>query len=484
MADQKLKEGSLAQSKLIRLLSSFSSKEFREFEKFVHSPAHNNRNDVSRFFTEIKRFYPSFSSSNFTKENIYSKLYPKNKYRDDTIRRLASNLLKTAEEYISYMMFKNDRFNYDKYALDYFFSKKMDMFFWKQLDKTEGFLESRKIRNAEYFYRTALITEARDYYLSQVDVSREKADLQKQIDSVWGYCVITLLRLYGVGINDNNYFNKNYDLKFLEPLLGILKDPGFPDSKAAEMYLAGLELIKNISDDAAFLRLKELLDKNFDVLEKWESFNLYAAIQNHLFIRSLDPKCDVTGIDFEITDKMLKLGLLTEKGWITSEWFVTVFLKAIRAGEIRYAEKFIDDYKLKLFKNERENILNYTRSELAIAKGEFEKALGFLAKTKFNNVHEKLRVNHMYIKIYYETGMSESFFYSVESFRHIIKDFKSISEGIRVLYENFIKYVTKLYKIKINESDIPLELLKQEIINAQIIGNKWVIEKVKELESK
>src|SRR5258706_14034499 len=92
-----VKNNSIQEINIIRILKTFTGDEMREFGKFVNSPFHNNRSEVRRYFSEIKRFYPSFQQSNFSKEEIFSRIHPDKKYRDDVIRRLSSNLFRLAE---------------------------------------------------------------------------------------------------------------------------------------------------------------------------------------------------------------------------------------------------------------------------------------------------------------------------------------------------------------------------------------------------
>ena len=56
---------SLRNSNPVEILKTFSKDEVKEFDKFVHSPFFNCRNDVTRLFRELKRFYPTFDGKNF-----------------------------------------------------------------------------------------------------------------------------------------------------------------------------------------------------------------------------------------------------------------------------------------------------------------------------------------------------------------------------------------------------------------------------------
>jgi hypothetical protein len=478
------KEDSFRNSNIIKLLTLFSRNEKSEFGKFVHSPL-NPRSEVTRFFDELKKYFPLFEKKDFSREVIFSRLYPGKKYRDDVIRRLSSNLFKLAEDFIAYKMFREDEYEQKNNVLRYYSNKNDDHFFWKEAAKLEAYLEKQPLRNEEYFFKLKRISTAKAYYISQYDATRKKFDnTQERITQTWHYSILGLLSTYDAAVNDMQIFNKKHNIDLLKPLLKLYKNPSLEKTSAAEIHYHSIMLNSESRTDETFFKLKTLLDENSGTLEKAELMGFYVVMHNYLFERSLIPGVDNSKLDFEITLKMLDLGLLTEKGNISAEWFVNVFLKAIRAGEIKFAEKFISDYESMLSANERSNVVNYAYAELEMTKKNFKKAPEYLAKIKFNNVWEKLRVNHMYVKIHYEINDSESFYYIIDSFRHILKDEPSVNSHTKEMYENFIKHVSKLYKAKTEESDISISQTKKEISNSRIAGNKWLIEKVNELENK
>src|SRR5438552_7153983 len=88
--------------KLFSLLKTFTQNEVAEFEDFVRSPFHNKLMTVIKFFDVIKEYYPEFQNDHFTKENIYSKIYEKERYNDELIRTLISRLLGLAEDYLGH----------------------------------------------------------------------------------------------------------------------------------------------------------------------------------------------------------------------------------------------------------------------------------------------------------------------------------------------------------------------------------------------
>jgi len=476
-------KNSFVNSSVVQLLRSFSKDERSEFGKFVHSPF-NPRKEVSRFFDELKKFFPAFSNPGFAKENIFAKLYPGQKYRDDVIRRLSSNLFKLAEEFIAFKMFKDDEFEKKRRILEYYSYKYDHNFFRKQAAKTETFLESKSIRNGDYYYKLKQIYETKSSHFSKYDSTRKKFDnTQDLIDLTWQHSVISLLSIYDLAVNDMMYFTKKYNIDLLKPLLEIYNNPAFSKSTAAKVYYYSLKLNTDGRNDDTFYALKNILEQNSGIFEKEELFEFYISMHNYLFEKGLHPGPEISRLEFEVGVKMLELGLITEGNVMTAEWFANVFLKAIKANEIKFAEKFIEDYKMMLSVKERSNIVNYSYAELELNKNNFKKSLGFLAKIKFNNVWEKLRVNHMYIKLHYELNDSESFYYIIDSFKHSLKNEYSVNDYVKKLHDRFIKYVIPLFRSKNKIQDISLLKMKKEILNTpEVAGKKWLLDKIAELE--
>ncbi len=474
---------SFKNSNLIKLLSSFSKDEKVEFGKFVLSPL-NPRKEAARFYGELKKYFPDFTGKDFSKENIYAQLYPGKKYRDDVIRKLSSNLFKLGEDYIVYRSIKNQSFSYDKAVLEYYMERFMGSLYTRQMKKMETNLENQKIKNANYFYMVNNLESIKRSYKTKDDTTRKKTDLQKEIDSMLHFSVISMLRLYGTALYDVNYFNKNYDTKAVEHFLKIMESPGFKSSKAAEINYLSLKLSTNGNNEETFHKLKALISENMQLLEKEDGLRIYLSLLSYCYDMNIMPGKDYYKTELEILQEMLKMKLLLINETIHSEWFMYVFMVAIRAGETVCAEKFAEKYKNSIIGPERENVLNHVQAELSFEKGDFKNALKYLSIPKYINVSEKLRANNLYLKIYYELEMSDPFFYSVDSFKHLLKNEPSLSGNNRLVRLNFVKYISMLYKIKIKESNISAAELKKQIMSAKINGNKWLLKKVNQLEKR
>ncbi len=454
----------------------------KEFGKFVSSPFHNNRKEVILFFEEIKTFYPDFNQHNFSKEYIFSLLYPGKIYQDDVIRRLSSNLFKLAEEFAAYKIYKSDRFDFEKNLLEFYASKNIDKFFWKQYKDVENYLEQQSLRDTEYYRRLTDINEIELKYILKDDPTYKKSSYEKEINNLWNYGLAAMLRLYGFAEYETYFFNKKYELKFADELLTMAEESNFMNSSTVEIYYLILKLYRPDKSDEIFIKLKKLIEEKFNEFSKGECFSFYVHLINYCNINKLANDKEYIRIKFEIAKEMVERDLIVQNGVIDPGWFRGIFSMAFNAGEIQFAEDFIEKHKSLVSGKDSENVVKHVYANLAIYKKEYDSALEYLSTSSYQHLNDKWAVKQMYLTIYYETNNFEQFLYIADSMKHLIKDEGSWNENLIIPIRNFINYLIKLFKIKLGEKDIRLDEIKKEIIESKIISRKWLLEKIAELE--
>lgn len=470
-------------SNLIRLLSIFSPTEMREFGKFVNSPFHNNRRDVIKFFNEVKKYHPFPDNNDFSDEKVYSKLYPHKKFRPDVLRRLKSNLFRLGEDYIVYLAAKKNKIDYNKNLLEFYISKSSDNLYYKQQKKSEVFLEHQKMRDANYFLNINFLEENKRIFFSKNDTLAKKIDLQTQIDSVWKYSIITLFRLYRLAYDYNIYTNKKYNLKLLDEVFKIAEEPVFRNSKALKIWYEFLKFNTSLQkEEKSFYKLKSLLEKDITIFNKEDGFYIYIVLLNYCYDMNMYPGKNFLKEEFQIISQMLKNELLIQGNTIDSEWFMYAFLRALNAGEIHFAEQFVKDFISKVSKNERSNTSCFANASLEFSKKNFNASLKFLSVPAYNNLSEKLFANRLYLQIYYELGLNEPFFYTADSFKHLIEYESSFNTESKQTRLNFINFAVKLFRLKYKEIEISVKELKREIMASKVMGSKWLLEKLSEAE--
>ncbi|MEO8514158.1 MAG: hypothetical protein ABI543_11390, partial [Ignavibacteria bacterium] len=99
----------MVNSKLIRVLKTFSRSELKEFEKFVSLSYFANGRIFLSLLTELKKYYPDFNSTKLTRENIYSALYPGKEFKDTVIFTITSGLYNLATEFLSVIELRSNQ---------------------------------------------------------------------------------------------------------------------------------------------------------------------------------------------------------------------------------------------------------------------------------------------------------------------------------------------------------------------------------------
>ncbi len=87
-------------TKLIRLLGTFSGAEIKKFRDFVMSPYYNKNKNVIRLNEVLMKYYPDYDSKSFTEEHIYSEVFGAGKFDYYKIKNISSDLYNLGLEYL------------------------------------------------------------------------------------------------------------------------------------------------------------------------------------------------------------------------------------------------------------------------------------------------------------------------------------------------------------------------------------------------
>jgi hypothetical protein len=232
--------------------------------------------------------------------------------------------------------------------------------------------------------------------------------------------------------------------------------------------------------------LKQEMKKHYNKLSVTDRKNMFIVLTSHCKAMVLKGDQKFYREHFEINKDFIKTKACYEgNNFIAHYIYTSIALNALEIKEYDWAVKFINGYKPEVHIDFRESVYNYCYSYYYIYKGDYEKALEALSKVQTFDIQYKLYVNMTLLIIYYCKNETESFFSLVDSFRHFLKRNKVLKKADFVLFGNFIKYVNKIYHIKLKNPETSgpeLYNLKKEIeANHKIIRTKWLLDEVDEL---
>lgn len=468
-------------SQLFEALKSLSKNEFREFGKFVNSPYHNNRKEVVRFYEAVKKYYPLFDSKALTEEKIFKKVYPGKRFNLAAIRKAVSLTLNLVMDFYAVSSFKEKTLEYNVKLMYKLHERKLPAMFEKKAKLTDELF--RKSKHTFDYY------ESKFNYTSILFGHRHKKNekasvykLQAELDDFTEFFISIMLFLYIRLSTWSRMYNIKYDMKFYDEVLGFISAHNFKEVTLVSLYYNMLMLI-NTGEEKYFIELQKCWNKFEAQLSDLEQFNIYVILVEYCIKRIGKGDIQFRKQQFDITKTFLKKNLLPkETGYMEPYFFTSIARNASNLKEFKWTDDFIKSYKNKLDPELVEEITHYSLAIVEFDKGNYEKSLKHLSTINSKRLNMKLNVKNLSILNYYELGYNEELISQIDTYKHFLHRDKNAAESLKQRDTNFIKFVSALVKIQLNENSESALQLKKEIEAVPYFNLKeWLLEKAGEL---
>lgn len=479
-------------TKLIRLLKTFSKEEWKEFEKFAASPYFNNGRNYISLVKELKKFLPGFDSVKLTKENLYKKIFSGKLYKETVINTMLSGLYSLAEEYITQQNIDNDKYYKISRLINGLSRRRM-------LKETENIIkgceisfENAPLNSTIYFDKEHIYPEIISHYISYDNDKRiiENLEISSRNDTI--LYLHKVLQNYNTLLNNKTSMQKplhNYHIPDILSLIDIEKILNLynlsEDKHLIVIFINYYYMLCTAYPDKTeyFLKLKELVFKNF------EEMNLRLKISCMVRLVSIC-RYNISGgkeefhKEFSVIYKIiLKYGIYGQalKKYFPNRLFRAIVNTGIYLNEIEWVENFYIEYIGKTDPNMRKFISDNSIAMIEFAKKDYDKALQHAAAIKGKNLY-KLDAKNITTKIYYETNSFLQLDSFIDSYKHLIKNLDIKDNNLNEAHCNFIGIVEKLISLKTGNQTYDILKLKEKITNTLIVESKpWLLEKINEL---
>lgn len=473
-------------SLLLSILKNFDKQQLKDFSSFVKSPYFNTNKALISLTEYIRKQHPEFSEQKLEKEFVYRKIFGKSVYNDGFFRVLMSNLQTLAEEYISISKFRNDPLMMKKYIIDGAASIPASRKFSERVLK-EGLRESEKKEptGPDDFLAKYFMAFYRKYFFStnfsptkQNKPTEEMYDEQKFLIY---FFVLRMLADHFYHLNQSQIINYDPKLLFLDEIIQFLENNpeylGFPTLNMA--YLRVLLLKNNRIED--LYRLKNAFYASADKLGTKDSFNIISIIINYCSKNFL-----MTENEIYLNEKLEILLFGLDKGinafddgdYFDVFRFHNIFSTLLECGRTVESEEFVKQYGKSLDPSEMNFWINYANADISHRKGEYDKALGYLANVKtLSSVTNKFAFRTLQLKVFYDAGHFEQAFSAADSFRHFIQKDTVLTPNTIEQYRNFYSAYIKLLNLK---QKAPAGQINELNEQKNVMHKKWLIKKFEE----
>lgn len=484
-------------TKIIEFLRKLSKEELKEFEKFTSSPYFSRGRDLQPVLKTLKQFHPEFENDKLTDEFVFRKLFPGKKFGDEKsyslMKTYTSDLYKLGKEFLIYLEFSNDQNRKNYYLLNQLRKKKLYKEFEKEYKNSIQIQEAAETGAPEDFLDKYFLN------LAFVEFAVDNGRYKEAFNSIFlmaDYLSFAAL-IRGFRLTEIKTVAKN--LAGIKP--GFIPAEFMIESLDEEKFIEGIKkhdtkyyplieisyiihkMTKEPDKINYYFELKKLFFKHLKLLGQSEKYMLFGILGSYCIGKTEEnDRSEFREELFSIYSSCIELGVYK---WRKEDdfqlgLFRNIVVTAASDGEIEWLENFIEKYSGELNENYRENMIAYSLANLYSTKGEFEKALGYLVKVKYDLALFKIDIKNLYFRIYYELNYTEQCFSVLDSMKHYVSTTKDLNDVFTKRIINFVKYAAELLKLQSSGNKKNKDMLLHKVENEKHIDSRrWLLSKIK-----
>lgn len=449
----------------------------KEFEKFVHSHYFNKNETLIHSFLLLR--ISGIFRAGIDRERLFFKLYKSREFDESRLRYALSDLSKLLETYIMLKELEKNKIHQKHLLLEFYRNHDIEKYFNQVFDETVKYLDSQKVKDAEFYFNRYLIEESLYNYSS---ANRDKSldeTLQDVADNLDYYYISKKLKYQCEMFTRQNFLNSSYNTALLDDLLKYIKTLNVDLHPAIHVYYIVLLTLIEEEKEENYQTLLKLLEKYNASFGKDELRDLYFFAQNYCTKRINNGDIRYLREYFKLSEKLLAKDLIYENGYIIPSTFKNIVTVGLRLEELEWVENFLYSYKEKLGPKYRENAFIYNLAWLHFFKGEYKKTLRLLSNVEYMDVYYILDSKILLLKTYYELDEIDAFYSLSDSFYVYLRRNELISDYQKTICLNFVKYAKKLMRIELGDKAAADKLLHELNENKQVASISWLIKKTK-----
>lgn len=433
----------MQKSVLSEIVRSLSKKEIRDLQKWLQSPAHNQRQDVVRLFDYLTKTLTN-SDESAEKEEAWRVVFPSQPYDDAYMRQVMYFLLKAVEEYLLFIDYTSDRVQYQIGLARIYRRRKLEKAYGQAHRLGTQNLENQPLRN-DYYLLNKFFLEQEEYERKMGATQNAPVNLQETADALEKWFLEERLRISKDMLAHQNIYQKiNYDHGLLNQVLSYTSQKNNLGEPAIAVYYYTYMALTNPSEEHYFDELEQFIHTGMDRFNSPEVRTLYLAALNYCVPKINQGRLDFARRAFELYRKGLENQFLLENDVVSRYTFGNAVAAALKIREFGWAEQFIHDFQGYLEEKHRNSTVNFNLSRVYFEKGDYEKAQELLTQFEYDYMYLNIIAKTMLLKIYYEKDEVDALESLLESMRIYLQRKEALDPTRKLAYKNLISLMKKL----------------------------------------
>jgi hypothetical protein len=482
-------------TRLIRLIKTFSKEELKSFGKFLESPFLKPSRNTLLLYNYITKFHPDFETDKLDKKNVFKKIFPNESYDEKKIANYIIDLMRSAKDFLIHKSLDEDEIECLLFLGNEYYNRKLLNTNLSLLVDIEKKLKPGFTTTSDYLSKFRKLIFLKSSYYT------DENEFDKSIECEMEYFIVSAtqfiidytqflsskkpaMNTHGIKMA-NNFSDAIIKCFDIDKLIKLTEKEEFINSFLISLHYYRLKTIEQPDNLNHYYTLKEHFIKVISNLNRDEQFFMFTYLQNYCVLKVHEGNEVFKREGFEIYKLMLEHNSYSysENEYMEILTFRNIIHFCYMLNEIEWLKSFIDKYTNALNPEYREDMRNFSFANFYFHQKEFEKSLEFISR-RFN--HEiflfKTDVKNLMIQIYYELDHIEQAFSLVDSYKHFLSSNKEISESLKKIYTKFLKYYFELLKIKSGQSKETPSFIKSKIEKEKnLVNKKWLMQKSLEL---
>ena len=408
----------------------------------------------------------------YSKEQIHKIIYAKDKYKDDRLRLLYSDLLKTLETYISLEETLSSTKQLTKNQLSFYKKNQLTKLYESKLKKYHTALTNDTLRNSEY-QKEILEYELEQYDLLSAHKRNQELNLQKIHNRIDEAYYAQKLRWACLALSHQAVYQTDYDIKHIDMIISESERLDKDNIPTIDVYAACYLMIKLDSKDS-FSIFRARLDQYHSRFDPLELRELYLLGINFCIRHLNRGEKDFGKVGIGLYQIALQRKLLMNDGLLSRYTYRNIAMMAIRVEDFDWAASFSEEYKPYLDKKHQDSSYYFNLALIYYNRGQLDESLDAMIHVDFKDPLIHLAAKTLQLKLYYELGEWSLLDSHLDTMQmYLIR--KKILGYHKQNYKNIIKYTRNIIGLAEFDTDKKAKLITQITDAKPLTERKWLL---------
>lgn len=480
--------------KLLSLLKSLQTDEFKAFEKFLLSPFFKGNTQHHTFFKYLCKHHPAFNPDKTALDKAYRACFGQADFTDSKLYNLMSTLARQLEHFIVVSLVLSDepqkpapsKAQLLAHALG---ERNMGNYFRTEAQQLAEKIGSRTHKSMDDYLAMHQLHHEVYYNPDTPKFSEYPPHLQLSAQNLDLYYCLGKLRCTAEMKTRERITGISYEFPMLETVLAQCADEALLRANPLlNIYYQLVNLQVNGVEEAVFRTLLQQFQEQFSQIPKIDQLLLLSQLIN-LGIFMLSRGGDIEKDLFELYKLALENGALVEGNRITHLSFINIVHMACNCGEIDWAKRFLVQVSPYLEDSKRQATLDLSQAVLYYAQDLFDEAQRCLHADIYVFPHFDIIARALLLKIAFDRyqlyHQDYDFLASgLNSFERFLQT-KQLSPEKKNAQLNWVRFVKKMASSKFATMKVPSgqkAAMAQKLRDMQpLVYKKWLMERLERL---